>query len=249
MLVSLKDVAIMKLQIFIIDEPIHIESEMACRLWQKALWAKEQGYRQHYKTAIMPVSVDDFFGTHYIIAEQKPNGDYEPVAMTKSVRRSQSERFAIPFSVDAVIQHINQDERAHADKILGLPAEISYESSWSINPIYQKNRELSIRLRNYMTLYACYYFKSAGISRWLTAGVTQFKIDKYFEWLGGSAIASEFSLSIIDNQTVRLMYIENAFNAPAEPLAIAETLLPDWENRIIFQPKNKKELNHVLRAA
>ena len=239
----------MKLQIIIIDEPIHVENEIACLLWQKTIWAKEQGYRQHYKASIMPIGVDDFFATHYIVAEIKPNGAYEPIAMTKSVRRSQSERFAVSFGANYLIQNINSGERAEAEAILSSPEEISYESSWSINPKYKKDRELSIQLRNYMTLYACYYFQSAGISRWLTAGVTQFKIDKYFEWLGGTAISSEFQLPIIDHQTVRLMYIANADKPPAEPLAVAKSLLQDWENRIVFQPQIKKDVQHVLRAA
>ena len=100
-----------------------------------------------------------------------------------------------------------------------------------------------------MTLYACFYFQSAGITRWLTAGVTQFKIDKYFEWLGGKPVSSEFSLPIIDNQTVRLLYIADALNPPAEPLAVANGLLAAWENRIVFQPQSKKEEHNVLRAA
>ena len=239
----------MKLRIVIIDEAIHIEDDLACRLWQKTLWAKEKGYRKHYKTSIMPIGADDFFGTHYIVAEVKANGNLEPVAMTKSVRRSQCERFNIPFGAQSLLKIVSLENNKNATKVLDSTNEISYESSWTINPEYKKYRELSPLLRDYMTLYACCYFRSAGIPRWLTAGVTRLKIDKYFEWLGGSELIPEFPLPIIDNQTVRMMYFADAYNPPKEPMAIAEKLMSQWENRIIFQPKYKKGATNVLRSA
>ena len=239
----------MKLQIVIIDEPIHIENEIACRLWQKTLWTKEKGYRKHYQTSIMPIGVDDFFGTHYVVAEVMPNGQFEPVAMLKSVRRSQSERFSIPFAAATMLKSVGKDIDENVQKILSSPEEVSYESSWTINPDYKKDPQLSALLRDYMTVYACNYFKDVKSPRWLTAGVTQFKIDKYFEWLGGKEIVPEFSLPIIDNQTVRMMLIADPYNPPPEPLAVANTLQSAWENRIVFEPTNRKGALHVVRAA
>lgn len=240
----------MKLQIVMIEEPIHVENEIACRLWQKTLWAKEKGYRKHYQTSIMPIGVDDFFGTHYIVAEVKPNGEFEPVGMLKSVLRSQSERFNIPFAPAMMLKSVGKDSDVNVQKILSSPEDVSYVSSWTINPDYKKDPQFSALLRDYMTVYACNYFKDAKIPRWLAAGVTQFKMDKFLEGLGGKEVVPEFALPIIDNQTVRMMLIADPYNPPAEHQAIAKNLQSAWDNRIIFSPtKTQKGALHVVRAA
>ncbi|MBC7464574.1 MAG: hypothetical protein H7256_01155 [Bdellovibrio sp.] len=240
----------MKLQIVIIDEPIHIENPIACQLWQKTLWAKEKGYRKHYQTSIMPIGVEDFFGTHYIVAEVKSNGNMEPVGMLKCVRRSQSERFSIPFAPAQMLKSVGKDRDENVQRILNSPDEVSYVSSWTTNPDYKKDAEFSALLKDYMTVYACNYFKDAKIPRWLAAGVTQFKMDKYLESLGGKEIVPEFSLPIIDNQTVRMMLIADPYNPPPEHLVVASTLQSAWDNRIIFSPNNtQKGAFNVVRAA
>jgi hypothetical protein len=236
----------MKLQIIFIDEPIHVEDQIACNLWQKTLWAKEKGYRSHYKAATMPLGADDFFATHYIVAEEKSTGGFEPIAMSKSVRRSQCLKFNVPFGANSLLKAAGLDGDLRISEILKSDDEISYEGSWSINPEYQKDRELSNLLRDYMTLFACRYFQTAGIPRWLAAGVTQFKVDKYFEWLGGKEVVPEFPLEMIDNQTVRMMYFADAYHPPKEPMAIAEGLTSQWNNRIVFKPTSKKGIANVF---
>ncbi len=237
----------MKLQIVIIDEPIHIDNNEACKLWQRALWLKEKGYRRHYKTSIMPIGVDDFFATHYIVAEEKSDGQLEPMAMLKSVRRSQSEKFNIPFGAESLLKNVDVENTKQLQQILLSTDDISYVSSFTINP--HCGIKHSALLRNYITAFICHYFRSVGISRWVAAGVTKYKIDKYIEWLGGKEIVPEFSLPIIDNQTVRMMYIENAYHPSKEALIIADSLKSEWENRIVFEPNKEKGDVYVLRAA
>jgi hypothetical protein len=238
-----------KLQIFIIEEPIHIDDEIACKLWQKTLWVKEKGYRKYYKTSIMPIGVDDFFATHYIVAEAKTNGQYEPLTMLKLVTRTQSEKFNIPFGAEALLKNAGLANAGKIEKILRAPEEIAYISSFTLNPDYKMHQEFSNFLRNYITAYICNYLPAAGINRWLAAGVTRYKIDKYIEWLGGKEILPPFSLPIIDNQTVRMMYIENTDQPSSEALSVADTLKSDWENRIVFKPNSNKGALHVFRAA
>lgn len=241
----------MKLRLVLIEEAIHIDNPLACRLWQKTLWIKEKGYRQHYKTSVMPVQTDDFFATHYIVAEEMQNGELEPVAMLKSVTQSICRRFNTSFGGLSLLNGTGFEQRKEILDILNGPADISYESSWTINPSYQKDKDLSKKLRDYMTLYACIGLRSRGIPRWLTAGVTQFKIDQYFSWLGGEQVLPSFSLPIIDNQTVRLMYIADTANPPVEPMRVALDLRQDWENRIVFKPAitTLSETKHELQSA
>lgn len=233
----------MKLQVVIIDEPVHIENEIACKLWQKTLWAKERGYRENYKSTVLPLGVDDFFGTHLIVAEQLPNGELEPIVMYKSIRKSQADRFQIPFGGLTLLSstEFKDDPRVHS--IVNSDGDISYDSSWTINPDYKKDKEFSQLLRDFVTMFCCNHHKEFGFTRWLTAGVKQFKIDNYFEWLGGEQILPEFSLSIIDNQKVRMFYIPNTENVPSEAAAKAKQMDTYWQNRIVFVPKSRAARN------
>src|SRR5690348_11158985 len=129
----------MQLRFVIIDEPIHVYDPVACSLWQRALWAKELGYRNEYSTSILPMSTDDFFGSHLIVAEELPDGGLEPVVMYKSVRRSQAVRFGVPFGAEALLKGTTAEGSGRLKEILSDPSEISYDSSWSVNPKYKND--------------------------------------------------------------------------------------------------------------
>ncbi len=226
----------MKLRVVVIDEPIHITNEAACDLWRKALWAKELGYRNEYKNSMLPMSTDDFFGTHLIVADEKSSGKLEPVAMYKAVRLSQTKRFRVPFGGMALLKGSKYENSIALEKVLHEPGDISYDSSWSINPTYKKDKEFSQLLRDYITLFCCNLHNSLGYHRWITAGVTRFKIDQYFAWLGGQELLPEFELPIIDNETVRMFYVPDTRALPSQPLAVAFSLQSAWDNRVIFAP-------------
>ncbi len=229
-------------KVLIIDEPIHIYNESMCKVWQKALWLKEIGYRSHYKTSVLPVGVDDFVATHLIIVDQQKNGDMEPMVMYKSIRKSQADKFKIPFGGMSLLSTTpHKDSRILLD-ILNEPGDISYDSSWTINPKY-KSKEISQLLRDFVTMFCCNFHKEFGYSRWLTAGVRQFKIDNYFEWLGGKQILPEFQLEIIDNQFVRMFYIPDTNNVPAEALEVAKNMDSYWQNRIMCVPEKSNFQN------
>lgn len=226
----------MKLRIIIIDEPIHIKNKTACSLWQKTLWAKEEGYRNEYTSNILPLGVDDFIATHLIIADELKNGEFIPVAMYKVLRRSQCEKFNIPFGIKKLLKGTSHENSRIINKILDDPSEISYDSSWSINPEYKTDKEFSLLLRDYITLFGCKFHKTMGYTRWLTAGVQKFNIDNYFKWLGGEKLFTDIPLDIIDNNAVSMFYISNTNNIPPAPLLKIEKLNKDWENRIVFTP-------------
>lgn len=226
----------MKPRVIVIDEPIHVYDESACKLWQKSLWMKELGYREHYKSSVLPVGADDFIATHLIVADEKPNGSYEPMVMYKSIRKSQADKFKIPFGGLSLLNTTKFQNDKEVLAIVNRSGDISYDSSWTINPAYKKSKETSALLRDFVTMFCCYHHQQFGFSRWMTAGVKQFKIDDYFEWLGGHQVLPEFQLEIIDNQYVRMFYIPDTTNLPKEPLAIAKKMDPYWNERIIFAP-------------
>lgn len=226
----------MNLQVVIIDEVVHIDDPQVTRLWQKTLWAKEKGYRQSYKSGVIPMGADDFIATHLIVAEKKSNGDLEPVVMYKSIRKSQAEKFKVPFSGITLLNNTPFQGDPKVLSIVNEPAEISYDSSWTINPIYKKDKDLSLLLRDFVTMFCCFHQLDSGYSRWMTAGAKQFKIDNYFEWLGGQQLLPDFSLQNFDNQFVTLFYIPNTNNLPAEPLATAHKMKSYWDNRMVYKP-------------
>jgi len=229
----------MKLRFVIIDEPIHIYNPVALHLWQKAIWAKELGYREQYKVSILPASTDDFFATHAIIAEELPSGKLNPVVMYKIVRRSQCERFHVPFGAQTLLKGTKFENSKELAEVLKDPSEISYDSSWSINPDYKKDKDLSKVLREYVTTIGCYLHLSQGYQRWLTAGVVKFKIDQYFAWLGCQELLPEFQLSIIDEETVRMYYMADSSKSSIEAKSVAGKYIKEWENRIEFYPQTK----------
>ncbi|MEK6774205.1 MAG: hypothetical protein AABY64_09705 [Bdellovibrionota bacterium] len=224
-------------RVIVIDEPIHIHDETACKLWQKALWMKELGYRNHYKSSVLPVGVDDFVASHLIVADQKKNGELEPMVMYKSIRKSQADKFKIPFGGLSLLNTTKYQNDKEIISVINDGGDISYDSSWTINPIYKSDKETSQLLRDFVTMFCCNHHKEFGFSRWLTAGVKQFKIDDYFEWLGGKQILPEFQLEIIDNQFVRMFYIPDTLHLPAEPLATAKKMDSYWNNRMVFVPE------------
>ncbi len=195
----------MKLRAIIIDEPIHVYDEVACSLWQKALWVKERGYRLAYQSEFLPISTDDFFGTHLIVANELSSGDFDPVAMYKSVRKSQAERFQVPFGLVSMLSHTTFKESPVVSNLLAEQTEISYDSAWTINPEYKKDKDFSLLLRDFMTMFACNYHLSFGFHRWLSGGAKQFKVGDYFKWLGGEQILPDFQLPLFDNKTIKLI--------------------------------------------
>lgn len=227
----------MKLRAVIIDEPIHTYDEQACKLWQKTMWVKEQGYRGSYKSAFLPVGADDFFGTHLIVADELPNGDLVPVAMYKSVRKSQAELFRVPFGVLAMLSTTPHKDSPEVLKIINDGREISYDSAWTINPAYKKDKEFSQLLRDFMTMFACNYHLSFGFDRWLSGGAKQFKVGDYFKWLGGRQIVPDFKLELFDHQTIQLIYIEDTRQLSAEVAEVKSRMEMFWRQRMIFAPK------------
>lgn len=232
----------MKLRAVIIDEPIHNYDEQACRLWQKTMWVKEQGYRGNYKSAFLPVGTDDFFGTHLIVAEELPNGTLEPIAMYKSVRKSQAELFRVPLGVLSMLSSTPYKDSPEVLKIINSGSEISYDSAWTINPAYKKDKEFSQLLRDFMTMFACNYHLSFGFDRWLSGGAKQFKVGDYFKWLGGRQILPDFELPLFDNQVIQLIYIEDTRQIPDEVAIVKSRMEAFWRQRIIFAPKESTAL-------
>ncbi len=231
----------MNLKIVILDEPIHIYNSKACKLWQNAIWAKELGYKSQYKSSILPIGTDDFFGTHLIVVNELSDGDWDPVVMYKVVRRTQSNKFNVPFGAISLLKGTKYENSIELQQILEDPAEISYDSSWSINPKYKKDKEFSTLLRDYITLFCCNIHQIFGYNRWLTAGVQKFKIDEYFSWLGCKKILPDFELLIIDNDKVSMFYVPDAASLSKEAKAVAKKLSKEWDNKIIFQPDRLSE--------
>lgn len=226
----------MQFRVVIIDEPIHVSDKFAGQLWQQSLWIKEQGYRRRYSNSILPVSTDDFFATHLIVAHEKSDGTMEPALMHKSVRRSQCKRFGVPFPAETLLHGTKFESATHINNILDEPTEISYEGSMTINPKFITNPRICYRLREYLTLFFCNHHLSINSYRWISAGVTRFKIDNYLEWLGGTEVLSAFELPIIDNGTVRMIYMPDVRHPSPESKAIADKYSEDWDNRIVFSP-------------
>ncbi len=231
----------MKVQFVLIDEPIHIYNEKALKLWQKALWAKELGYRQEYKSNVLPMGEDDFVASHLIAAEELENGELEPMFMYKSIRLSQCQRFKIQFPLLKLLKGTEYENSPIVENILNDGREITYDSSWTINPVYkQKGREFCKWLRDLTTAYALSYHQQFDIPRWITCGVTKFKIDKYFEYLGGKEVLSEFKLPIIDGESVRMLFIEDTSKTPPACLEVVEQYQYLWKDLLVFQPESLK---------
>lgn len=237
-----------KVRFCLVDEAISLTDGEGSRLWQKALWAKKRGYEQEYPQHILPVGEDDFIAAHLIVAEELTNGELEPMFMYKSIRLSQCKKFDMDFPFLKVLRDTEHENSFAVKKILNQDLDISYDSSWTINPVYKKRgKDFCKWLRDLTTVYATNYHRSFGIPRWVTYGATKFKIDKYFEYLGGKEFLPEFTLPHFDKAPVRGLYIPDTNNLPQECMEIAERYMHLWNNLTVFSP-NYKEIPKKLVA-
>lgn len=222
----------------IIQQPIHIEDPFALSIWQKALWAKEAGYRQHYQSGILPLGEDDFIATHLILAIES-----EPIVMYKSIDRDLCQRFSMPFKGFDLFPLSMKESRPDISKILQSPENISYDSSWSMNPQFREQFGKSQRVRDMVTAMAVHYHSTNGPARWLTAGVEKLKIDKYFESMGCRSLYKSLSLPIIDGETVSVLCMDKEDNWSDYSLSCAAEFKSLWNSRLHYQPREKERQN------
>ncbi len=220
----------------VIDEPIHVYDPKACKLWQETLWAKEKGYRNAYKSNVLPMGEDDFVATHLIIADEKPNGDLVPVVMYKSLKQSTCKKFNIEFKAMSLLKGTKFENSLELGRVLKDPRDISYDSSWTINPEYKRDKEFSKYLRDLTTIMITNYHKNFNVPRWVTAGVIKYKIDQYFEFVGGKELLPEFKLDIIDGDSVRMLYIDDVSVDPAGTIPVNKKYGHLFDDTLVFTP-------------
>ncbi len=240
----------MKLRAVIIDEPIRVKHPLAESLWQKTMWAKEAGYRKAYSGHFLPVSTDDFFGTHLIVAEQKPDGTLIPVAMYKSVRKSQALKFECPWGLTNMLKNYAPQFLNDFNQLIDSYSEISYDSSFTINPEYKGDKAFSLEIRNFITLFCFKYHQEFNFSSWISGGSTLFKIDEYFERMGCSEILGGIRLPQFNHQIVRFFHMKDTFHINNETKIIIDEMTPYWDDRIVFTPKKDSKQNpNQMKAA
>lgn len=227
----------MKIRYVVIREPISLEDPFALRIWQRALWAKAASYRAHYKSGILPLALDDFIATHLIVARELPDGELEPMVMYKSLERSIAQRYSMEWGFMSLLELLPQSERNQIEMLLKDQSEVTYDSSWAKNPRYEHGLVSAQTLRNHITALGLLYHESYGLPRWLTAGVVALRIDQYFSWLGCTQISKEFSLPIIDQQTVKIFYMGSAKQISTDAIQVCDQHMNHWHRRLEFAPE------------
>lgn len=223
------------LKLIIIDEVIKQNNPLAIEIWQKSIWLKEQSYRAHYRSEMLPLSGEDFFCTHVIVAEE---GSLTPIYTYKIVTLSQCLRFGVEFPLIPLVAHSRAHlEMAH-DWLSSLTENVAYLGSWSLNPKYKNNPEA----KSIITMANTFLPYHLGYGAWIAAGVMPRNTHHYLATLGARPLTSKpLPLQIIDNQEVLIMQVSNLEDVSKEARATAQKHQWHWNTRLEFSKKTQAE--------
>lgn len=196
----------LNLKLIIIDDAIHLrEQSQICELWRKCLWAKVESYENHYKHSILTVGTDDFIGSHLILANKLPGGKLDPVMMYKAVRLSKYKQFSLPFGLNKTLKGTHLENSIILNKILKSGDEVSYNSSFTVNPKYQ-NHPARSSFKDYISILLYHYNIVFNVKQWVSIAAIKYKVDKYFLSLGAKPIHDAFSVKASDMEPVQLFH-------------------------------------------
>jgi hypothetical protein len=239
-----------RLRIVILGSPYDtLQDPLAQSLFAKTMALKIEGYRAEYPYGALPVETTDFIATHSILCDERDDG-LIPLMAYRSVSHSCAKTFGLPFGGLAVVNSAGGVE--HAKAIQGIlnrceasGREISYDSSWTINPEVRKDRELTAHLQEIMRAMHVLYHVDYNIPEIVAAGVVRFKMERYYRFWGYELIAKDgvplgpIPLPFLRQESV-LMFWLSKFSK--EALEQAEKYRSLWNERIdICLKKSEKK--------
>jgi len=224
-----------------------LEDKSVATLFNQILTMKIRGYQSEYPDGVLPVDTSDFMAYHHVVCLELKN-ELRPIMGFKTTPISRSERHRLTFPAISLAQQAGATEHVRAiEKIIARckaeGRELTYASSWTVDPIFRKDRESAKELRGlFETLYVKGH-ESYGIDEMLLGGTLRFKTEVIFKNLGHEPLmnANNEPLPLIN---VKHLFGENVMIMHAKefkPYAheVTAPFQAMWDNRIEISPDSK----------
>lgn len=215
------------------------------QMFSKILQLKLKGYLQEYSYGTLPVDTTDFLATHHALC-QKINGELIPVMAYKTMPFSRCRSHNLVFPALSILGREGFEEhkksvQAVLDQCTREQTEISYDSSWTIDPEFRKDRELATEFRNIFQMTHILHHQLSSRKVSMICGILRFKTEKFFEKWGYEPLKTEKlePLSPFQHASLKsepaIMMMASKFTESAK--ALAENYREIWDSRILISPQ------------
>lgn len=238
----------MRLRVVVLDnawENWHVPG--VAEMFRKVMTLKHRGYGKEYPSNVIPMDQTDYFAIHHLVCEESTWGDLTPLMGYKIAPLSRATAFNSNFGALTLTKLVNAEQ--HERAIMGIlercereRRDISYDSSWTIDPIVRQDRELTNRLRKIMQAIHVIYHTGEGAPEVLAAGAIKFKMERLYQYWGYKEIGlqgrtlSPLVIPTYDNMGIYLWHLAEFSTEARRDAEIYRKL---WDDRIEFAGRNK----------
>lgn len=185
-----------KYQIVVLSNPYEmIENiEMWNYLRQISIF-KVRGYQKQYPHGVLPIDASDFFSLHFIVC-QKTLAGLKPVTSLKVALLSRCEKHQATFPGVGLAQaaesplHVKAMQKI-VQHCLTEKKELSYASSWTIDPTLRENKETIQDLRDLFGVIYINGNRHYNVDQITVGGTVRFKTDELFLRWGHNPIVDD----------------------------------------------------------
>lgn len=218
---------------------------------------KIRGYQEEYPNGVLPIDTSDFIALHHIVCLELKN-ELRPIMGFKTTPYSRCEKHRIPFPALSLASQAGAPKHYQAlEKIMARclleKKELAYASSWTIDPIFRKDKGSSLELRGlFETLYILGH-KDYNIDEMILGGTLRFKTEVMFAKMGHNPLVDEneqplpsIHVKHLFGEEVLVMHAKK-FTPYADECCIKFQDM--WNNRIEISPTSAdKTLKKLLVA-
>lgn len=238
------------LKIVVLDRPLdHWNDPFIYSLFQKVVQMKLAGYGSEYPDGVLAVDATDFFGTHILLCDQKPNGELFPLVGYKSVTLQRCNYYRNVFPALSILRNSKADDR----RLISLMKnsqdqgfDLSYDSSWTMQPEVRKDKEFAKFARDMISTMCVCYHEEFSIPEWTVCGILRFKTDQYFRWMGHQDITHQFSFFNLYDEQAAMLHIKEYSSECIEKARSYEGM---WKEKILFSKKSIPIIRELKQAA
>jgi hypothetical protein len=221
------------------------------KIFPALIQLKTNGYRQEYRSTVLPFDSSDFVATHVLMCEKK-NSDLFPVLGFKSVtlKRCDDHRISFPMLGMLERQDALQPRKDVIQKILnsyrenGREDKLAYNGSFTILPHLREDKVFMKYLWEVTFSLISNYYRDYQIEQVLAVCATKFKVHRKKEIYGWEYIP--------DGEEILGEYESRAlFGAPLIPMQLytssagcrdaTQAFKKMWLNRLTLDLENLSE--------
>lgn len=180
-----------KYKIVILDGPYDTiqRSQFVRKLFANTIALKLDGYLTHYPHGVLPIDTNDFIGVHQLICEINELGELIPVVCCKSMNIQKCQKHQVEFPLLSLLRNSNAKEHLqYLENFIATRIDkchnLTYDSSFTINPTTTTNRADRHLLKELMAAMHCSYHLEYKTSYLFGLGVPRFSTDQLFETWG-----------------------------------------------------------------